>query len=79
MTPPAPDLQEAISAVLRGWFARRRLTHGGAAQPAGMTPNTLSRKLNGKGAFTLPELEAITGYLGITVEELLADARREQA
>jgi transcriptional regulator with XRE-family HTH domain len=76
MTTAENPLQAAIAAELRAWFARTALPQDGAADAADMHPNTLSRKLNGRSSFAVEELDSIATYLGTTLEQVLADARK---
>lgn len=50
---------------LKGLMRERGLTYRVAALRAGMGVNTLCNKINGKSAFTAPEMEALAMVLGI--------------
>lgn len=51
------------SNLLRAALAQRGMTQGKLAELVGISPNSLSRKLNGKRQFTLGEVEAISRVL----------------
>ena len=51
------------SNLLRAALAQRGMTQGKLAKLVGISPNSLSRKLNGKRQFTLGEVEAISRVL----------------
>lgn len=51
------------SNLLRAALAQQGMTQGKLAELVGISPNSLSRKLNGKRPFTLGEVEAISRVL----------------
>ena len=51
------------SNLLRAALAQQGMTQGKLAEMVGISPNSLSRKLNGKRQFTLGEVEAISHVL----------------
>lgn len=51
------------SNLLRAALAQQGMTQGKLAELVGISPNSLSRKLNGKRQFTLGEMEAISRVL----------------
>lgn len=51
------------SNLLRAALAQQGMTQGKLAELVGISPNSLSRKLNGKRQFTLGEVEAISRVL----------------
>lgn len=53
-------------ALIRSKIVLEGMTQRGLAEKIGMTPNSLSRKLQRKRVFTLPEVCAICDVLHIT-------------
>ena len=51
------------SNLLRAALAQQGMTQGKLAELVGISPNSLSRKLNGKRQFTLGEAETISRVL----------------
>lgn len=51
------------------------ITGRDAAARTGIANSTLSRRLTGHSPFTVTELEALAGLLGVTVAELVATER----
>ena len=51
------------SNLLRAALAQQGMTQGKLAELVGISPNSLSRKLNGKRQFTLGAVEAISRVL----------------
>lgn len=51
------------SNLLRAALAQQGMTQGKLAELVGISPNSLSRKLNGKRQFTWGEMEAISRVL----------------
>lgn len=62
-------------------FKAQRRTLGRVARQIGVSPNTLSSKMNGKNEFKLNEMLALQFILGgLTLEYLFADpAEKEKA
>ena len=69
---------ELVLDEVRAQLARRHLTQQDLRQQAGITQSTMSRRMTGETAFTLPELFDVCAVLGMSVTELLqkADANR---
>ncbi|MCF8002521.1 MAG: helix-turn-helix domain-containing protein [Halanaerobiales bacterium] len=55
---------------LKGLIAQNDMTQRDIASLINVAPNTLSRKMNGKTPFTLPEAKIIADFFGITIDEL---------
>lgn len=56
---------------LRGKIVERRMTLGEVAKKVGISPSTLSKRLNHRGgAFTIDEAEKIARVLQLSCEEL---------
>jgi len=70
----AAGLDLTVAANIRAELARRRFRQAQLAQRLGRSSNWLSRRLTGQVAFTLAEVDAIAGFLGMSVSELMADA-----
>jgi transcriptional regulator with XRE-family HTH domain len=69
---------EIVLGEVRAQLARAHLSQQDVVQRSGLSQSTVSRRLNGSTAFTLPELFDMCGVLGMSVTELLlaADANR---
>lgn len=62
-------------------IARNKLTQNDLAKVLGVTPKTISNKINGKSDFTLTEINAIKNLLpsGLTLEYLFATGDEHKA
>ena len=62
---------------LEAEIVRRGMTQGELAKKMSIAPSTISKKVNGKTPFTLPEAFVIREILGveITLEELFSTAQ----
>lgn len=70
------SLEDAVATELRVWFARTGFLHRDAAAAAEIPVPSFSRKMNGQSTFTLTELNAVATFLGTTIEEVVAEARK---
>lgn len=62
---------ERTASVVRAEVARRRVRSGDLAQLLNISRTTVWRRLNGEYPFTVDELTAIAGLLGMPVGDLL--------
>ena len=69
---------EIVLGEVRAQLARAHLSQQDVVHRSGLSQSTVSRRLNGSTAFTLPELFDMCAVLGMSVTELLqkADANR---
>ncbi|MDR1328866.1 MAG: helix-turn-helix domain-containing protein [Oscillospiraceae bacterium] len=60
--------------ALRAAMQKRGVTQVRLAAILGVREETISRKMRGKGEFTLREAVAVSKYLGGTLDELFGDS-----
>ena len=70
-------LHQLVSEEVRAWMARRRVSGEALAEKLGTSGTFVSRRLLGKTAFDLNDIEAIAAALGVDPHELLAPALAE--
>lgn len=66
----------AIGRAVRGAITTAGLSLPEAADQAGLSLSTLSRRVNGTLPFTFPELVRVAAVCGVRVSELAASAER---
>ena len=64
----------ATAAEIRAEMARQKISAATLSVSAGITPATLSRKLNGLSGFSLDELLRVANSLGISAADLIERA-----
>lgn len=74
-----PLRRTAIAAEVRAEVARQGKTYVSLATAAGISPDTLRRRLNGLSSFPVEELGSVCRFLGITLDELLRRVEVEMA
>lgn len=70
MTEP---ITESVADIVRAELARRRIPHRQLADALGLTPISMSRRLNGSVTIDVVELEAIATFLHVPVATLLPE------
>lgn len=73
-TPTRTTSREEIAANVRAAAARRRVEQAAIAELINRSPAAVSDRMNGKTNFRIDELQAIAGYLEVTLDSLLAPA-----
>lgn len=68
-------LAEQVVTRLWGILAQMRISHAQLARAIDWKPNSLSRRMTGKKAFDLAEIDQICNALGIDRDELLTGQR----
>lgn len=63
---------------IRGQLARRHLTQQDLGRRAGIKQSTMSRRMTGETAFTIPELFDVCAVLGLSLTDLLVAADRNR-
>jgi len=71
-----PDRRAKFAGEIRAELARQGLSYAQLAKASGISPSTLSRRLEGNKPFLFEELEAIASFLGMPLSEL---SRRTEA
>jgi transcriptional regulator with XRE-family HTH domain len=69
---------EIVLGEVRAQLARAHMSQQDLVHRSGLTQSTVSRRLNGSTAFTLPELFDICAVLGMSVTDLLVSAQRNR-
>lgn len=67
-----PNRRSALAGEIRAELARQNLTYSALAEATGITPSTISRRLQGVKPFDLDEIHTIAQFLGLKVSELTA-------
>ena len=62
---------ETIARNLSGELARHRKTQAALAKELGMSENTVSKLLKGKGSFNTEQLEKTAAMLGMSLYQLM--------
>ena len=70
-------LSRALSAVLTGYYVRRRMTQETLAKMTGMSPVTVQKKLDGKAPITATDLVLLAGAIGVDVGEVTDEAMKD--
>lgn len=70
-------MSRALSAVLTGYYQRRRLTQSALARMTGMSEVSLQKKLDGKAPITATDLVIIAGAIGVDPGEVVAEAKKD--
>lgn len=65
-----------LSTVIRERIAERGLTQAAAARAIGIGRQTFSRKINGRGDFSVSELTRLADFLGTTIVDLMQRAEQ---
>lgn len=65
------DQTADVTARIRGKAAERRVSLASLAEPLGIKPNAVYRKLQGYTPITVKELGIIAAHLGVPVRDLL--------
>jgi transcriptional regulator with XRE-family HTH domain len=73
-TMTAEQTSREISRVVSAALNAAGITQRAAANAAGMSLNTLNRRLTGKSAFLVTELPPLASLLGVPVSDLVAAA-----
>lgn len=60
-----------VAAELRGHLARQRLRQIDVSAGTGISQASLSRRLSGRGSFTIDELTRLAAFLEIDCDQLL--------
>lgn len=63
--------QQRVAAEVRAEMARQDVTAQSIAPAAHISPATLSRRLSGTSPFSVAELEAVAGALGVEPSDFL--------
>lgn len=66
------DRRVKVAGEIRAELARQGKPMSALALAAGISPATLTRKLNGRTAFYLEEIDAIAAFLGFPTSEFSA-------
>ena len=72
-----PLRRARVAAEIRAELARQNKSKASLAQAAGISPDTLRRRLNGVYPFAIEEVDAICFFLGIPIAEFVARARAD--
>lgn len=56
---------------LKAWMVRNKVTRKDFAETMGVCPQTISNKLNGRRAFTLPEIQKLNKVYGMSADVFL--------
>jgi transcriptional regulator with XRE-family HTH domain len=67
----------AVSDILRGIAARRRVDQGLLAERTGLSRPKISRLLNGKTVMGIDDADIISYGLGVDLQDVLAEAMAE--
>lgn len=70
---PTPTATAAASAEVRAEMGRQGLSVSGLAQAGGFSTVQLSRRLNGRVAWTVDDLSEIADALDVPLSQLLPD------
>lgn len=65
---------KGLSTVIRERVAEKGLTQAAAARAIGIGRQTFSRKINGRGDFSVSELTRLADFLGTTIVDLMQRA-----
>lgn len=65
-----------LAYAIRGLMAERGITQPELAEQIGMSPATLSTRLNGHTEFTMKEIGAIARAFGVTIHEVVEREER---
>lgn len=65
-----------LSTVIRERIVERGLTQAAAARAIGIGRQTFSRKINGRGDFSVSELTRLADFLGTTIVDLMQRAEQ---
>lgn len=60
---------EGVAAEVRALAAKKRISQGVIAERLGRSQSSVSARMTGKRAFTLPELVEVAALLGVDVRE----------
>jgi hypothetical protein len=63
--------EDHISSTIRAELARRRLAQPDLAEAIGMHWVTLSKRMNGRTDWTVPEVRAVAAFFGMDVVDLI--------
>ncbi|WP_300680680.1 helix-turn-helix transcriptional regulator [Nocardioides sp.] len=74
MTTPTQYAANAVRAEL----ARQRKTQGDLAGKLGVTPGTVSRRMNAESDFSVSDLVAISAWLGVPIETFIQPVNSSQ-
>lgn len=69
-----PTYAAAVAAEVRAEMGRKQVTATHLATRTDIPSATLSRRLNGRSAFTVEELHRISAVLGVPVSVLVPDS-----
>lgn len=70
----ARNIKAVDTGYIRAEVARRRLVYRDIAEALGITPEDLSRKVNGYKAFSVCEVDLLADVLGCTTDKLFGRA-----
>ena len=72
-----PLRRSRVAAEVRAEIARQQKSKASVAQAAGISPDSLRRRLDGVYPFYVEEIDAICFFLGIPLGEFMARARED--
>lgn len=72
----SPALRDSVAEEVRSWLGRRRMSGAQLARLLGKSQTFVARRLDGRQAMDLDDLEMIAGVLNVSVVQLLGDAAR---
>lgn len=67
---------DGLSTAIRERIVERGLTQAAVARAIGIGRQTFSRKINGRGDFSVPELTRLADFLGTTIVDLMQRAEQ---
>ncbi len=67
---------DGLSTAIRERIVERGLTQAAAARALGIGRQTFSRKINGRGDFSVSELTCLADFLGTTIIDLVQRAEQ---
>lgn len=68
----------AVVAEVRAQMGREQIGNNQLAEMTGLTTSTMSRRMSGTQPFTVPELITVCRALGVTLTDLVADAKKHR-
>lgn len=74
MSPDELDMSSRITGAVKAELARRDLSGNDLTEPLGLGRNAVYARLRGERPFDMVELEKITAFIGISLDDLWASA-----
>jgi transcriptional regulator with XRE-family HTH domain len=65
-----------VAEEVRAWLARRRISGAELARRIGRSQTFVAKRLDGRQAFDIDDLEMVANVLGIAPEQLITSASR---